>query len=111
MLDALDGELDKLVENWTQTLLINLEDTTTKERIKRALPAKQRKIVQSFLNKRSLTEEVNHEFLDAVREALTDLALDIDQDRRSARRPARRRLTGHSGGDAEAIRGIAGTNH
>lgn len=30
MLDALDGELDKLVENWTQTLLANLEDPTTK---------------------------------------------------------------------------------
>jgi hypothetical protein len=26
MLDALDGELDKLVENWAQTLLANLED-------------------------------------------------------------------------------------
>jgi len=28
MLDAMDGELDKLVENWTQTLLANLEDPT-----------------------------------------------------------------------------------
>ena len=26
MLDAFDDELDKLVENWTQTLLTNMED-------------------------------------------------------------------------------------
>jgi len=29
-LDNLDSELDKVVENWTQTLLANLEDPTTK---------------------------------------------------------------------------------
>ena len=28
--DALDGELDSPVENWTQTLLANLEAPTTK---------------------------------------------------------------------------------
>ncbi|MDZ7699261.1 MAG: DUF6079 family protein [Deltaproteobacteria bacterium] len=30
VLDGLDDELDKLVANWTQTLLTNLEDPTTK---------------------------------------------------------------------------------
>jgi hypothetical protein len=30
VLDGLDDELDKLVANWTQTLLANLEDPTTK---------------------------------------------------------------------------------
>jgi hypothetical protein len=75
MLDALDGELDKLVENWTQTLLANLEDPTTKERIKKALSADQKKAVQLFLKRRTLPEDIDNEFLIAIKEALTDLAL------------------------------------
>jgi len=75
MLDALDGELEKLVENWTQTLLANLEDPTTRERIKKVLSPEQRAIVQAFLKSRKLPEEIDHAFLNAIKEALTDLAL------------------------------------
>ena len=75
MLDALDGELDKLVEEWTQTLIANLEDPTTKERIKKVLSPEQRAIVQAFLKSRRLPEEIDHAFLNAIKEALTDLAL------------------------------------
>lgn len=35
MLDGLDDELDKLVANWTRTLLANLEDPTTKGNLDR----------------------------------------------------------------------------
>ncbi len=75
MLDALDSELDKLVESWTQTLLANLEDPTTKERIKKVLSADQKKIVQALLNSRRLPNEISHAFLVAMKEALTDLVL------------------------------------
>jgi hypothetical protein len=75
ILDALDDELDKLVENWTQTLLTNLEDPTTKERIKKALSSSQKKTVQAFLTSRRLPDEISHAFLNAVKEALTDLVL------------------------------------
>ena len=75
ILDALDDELDKLVENWTQTLLANLEDPTTKERIKKALSSSQKKTVQAFLTSRRLPDEISHAFLNAVKEALTDLVL------------------------------------
>jgi len=75
MLEALDGELDKLVENWTQTLLANLEDPTTRDRIKRVLSPGRKKIVEAFLKARSLPEEIDHGFLDAIKEALTDLVL------------------------------------
>jgi hypothetical protein len=75
MLAGLDAELDRLVESWTQTLLTNLEDPTTKDRIKKVLSAQQQKIVQSFLNARTLPDEIDHNFLNAIKEALTDLAL------------------------------------
>jgi hypothetical protein len=75
MLNNLDGELDKLLENWTQTLLANLEDPTTKERIKKALSTDQKKVVQSFLKTRSLPEDIDNDLLIAIKEALTDLDL------------------------------------
>ncbi len=48
MLGALDGELDKLVENWTQTLLANLEDPTTKGNLSLLKP-EPRKLVDGFV--------------------------------------------------------------
>ncbi|MEI6258470.1 MAG: DUF6079 family protein [Deltaproteobacteria bacterium] len=75
ILAGLDAELDRLVESWTQTLLTNLEDPTTTDRIKKVLSAQQKKIVQSFLSARSLPAKIDHDFLNAIKEALTDLAL------------------------------------
>ncbi|ROQ92180.1 DUF6079 family protein [Desulfosoma caldarium] len=75
ILDTLDGELDKLVDSWTQTLLTNLDDPTTRERVKRVLSPDRKKIVEDFLKARSLPEEIDHGFLDAIKEALTDLVL------------------------------------
>jgi hypothetical protein len=75
VLDHLDTELDKLLEDWTQTLLANLEDPTTKERVKKILPPAQRKIIEEFIQSRSLPEPVGNEFLEAVKQALTDLVL------------------------------------
>ena len=64
-----------MIEEWTKTLLTNLEDPTTKERIKKVLSSDQRAIVQDFLKSRRLPEKIDHAFLNAVKEALTDLAL------------------------------------
>jgi hypothetical protein len=55
--------------------LTNLEDPTTTDRIKKVLSAQQKKIVQSFLSARSLPAKIDHDFLNAIKEALTDLAL------------------------------------
>ncbi|WP_290684469.1 DUF6079 family protein [Aminivibrio sp.] len=52
MLEGLDGELDKLVENWTQTLLANLEDPTTKGNLSLLKP-EPRKLVDGFIKKRT----------------------------------------------------------
>ena len=72
MLDALDGELDKLVENWTQTLLTNLEDPTTKGNLSLLRPDP-RKLVDGFIKKRTLTDDLDQDFIHALQEVLSGL--------------------------------------
>ena len=72
MLDALDGELDKLVETWTQTLLANLEDPTTKGNLT-LLKSEQRELVGGFIKKRALPDDLDQDFIHALQEALSGL--------------------------------------
>ncbi len=72
MMDTLDGKLDKLVENWTQTLLANLEDQTTKENLSLLKP-EQRKLVDEFVENRTLPDDLDQNFIDALREVLSGL--------------------------------------
>ena len=72
LLDSLDGELDKLVENWTQTLLTNLEDPTTKGNLSLLKPAP-RKLVDGFIKKKTLPDILNQDFIHALQEALSGL--------------------------------------
>ncbi len=72
MLDALDGELDKLVENWTQTLLANLEDPTTKGNLSLLKP-EARELIDDFIKKRRLPDNLDQDFIHALKEALSGL--------------------------------------
>jgi hypothetical protein len=72
MLDALDGELDKLVENWTQTLLANIEDPTTKGNLSLLKP-EPRKLVDGFIKKRTLPDDLDQDFIHALQEVLSGL--------------------------------------
>jgi len=72
MLDAMDGELDKLVENWTQTLLANLEDPTTKGNLSLLKP-EPRKLVDGFIKKRTLPDDLDQDFIHALQEVLSGL--------------------------------------
>jgi succinate dehydrogenase flavin-adding protein (antitoxin of CptAB toxin-antitoxin module) len=73
ILEALDGELDTLVENWTQTLLTNLEDPTTRGNLG-LLKAEPRNLVDGFINKRTLPDDLDQDFIRALQEALSGLA-------------------------------------
>jgi len=73
VLKALEDELDNLHEGWTKTLLSNLEDPTTQQNLT-LLKAAARKIVDGFLKSRALPDDVNHEFVAALQEALSGLA-------------------------------------
>jgi hypothetical protein len=72
-LKGLEDELEKLHEGWTKTLLSNLEDPTTQQNLA-LLKTAARKIVDDFLKSRTLPEDVSHEFVAALQEALSGLA-------------------------------------
>ena len=72
LLDSLDGELDKLVENWTQTLLTNLEDPTTKGNLSLLKP-EPRKLVDGFIKRRTLPDGPDQHFIHALQEVLSGL--------------------------------------
>ena len=72
VLDGLDDELDKMVESWTQTLLTNLEDPTTKGNLN-LLKSEPKKLVNGFIKKRALPDKLDQDFIHALGEALSGL--------------------------------------
>lgn len=72
MLDSLDGELDKLVDSWTQSLLTNLEDPTTKGNMSLLKP-QPRKLVDGFIKNRALPDDLDQDFIHALQEVLSGL--------------------------------------
>ena len=72
VLEHLDEELDKLLEDWTQTLLANLEDPTTRGNLDLLKP-EPRKLVDAFLKERKLPEELGQDFIHALQEVLSGL--------------------------------------
>lgn len=72
MLIALDSELDRMVAEWTQTLLDNLEDPTTQAAID-LLKTKDRQQIEALLADRTLPEVVDDNLLHALREVLSGL--------------------------------------
>ncbi len=72
LLDTLDEQLDKLLESWTNTLLNNLEDPTTKSNIELLKP-KAREKIQQFVKSRTLPDELDRDFIQAVKDALSGL--------------------------------------
>jgi hypothetical protein len=72
ILNGLDGELENLLSAWTQTLLANLEDPTTRENLPLLKPAP-RKQIDAFLKKRSLPDKLTQDFIQALKEVLSGL--------------------------------------
>ncbi len=71
-LSALDDRLDSLMENWTKTLLSNLNDPTTRDHLDLLQPdAKQ--CLDDFIAKGNLPEELNPTFIKALRDVLSGL--------------------------------------
>ena len=73
VLSALDEELDTLLDRWTETLLDNLSDPTTQEQLELLKP-ESRKLVDGFIASRVLPENLDHDFVHAVKEVLSGLA-------------------------------------
>jgi hypothetical protein len=73
VLKILEEELDRLHDLWTKTLLRNLEDPTTQQNLLLLKPAA-RKIISDFQRTRALPENLNHDFISALQEALSGLS-------------------------------------
>lgn len=73
VLKGLEDELDRIHDGWTNTLLSNLKDPTTQQNLG-LLKAGARKIVDEFLKSQTLPEEISHDFVAALQEALSGLA-------------------------------------
>ncbi len=72
ILDGLDDELDKLLANWSRTLLNNLEDSTTRENL-HLLQPESRELLNDFIEKQVLPDELDQNFIHALSEALSGL--------------------------------------
>ncbi|WYL94110.1 MAG: DUF6079 family protein [Gloeotrichia echinulata IR180] len=66
-------QLNQLLLDWTQTLLVNLEDPTTRENLN-LLKLEQRQLVDEFLASRTLPNPLTNDFIHAVKEVLSGLA-------------------------------------
>jgi Family of unknown function (DUF6079) len=72
LLNDLDDELDKLVDDWTQTLLTNLEDPTIKGNLG-LLKIEPRNLIDGFIKKRALPDQIDQDFIHALQEVLSGL--------------------------------------
>lgn len=72
LLSAMDVELDGLLNDWTKTLIENLEDPTTQDKIS-LLKKEQVKLVKDFLKSKSLPDELSHDFIRTIKELLSGL--------------------------------------
>jgi hypothetical protein len=71
-LQRLEAELDRLVTDWTRTLLANLTDPATREKLALLKPDA-RNLVDGFLGAGRLPDELSPAFVQAVKEALSGL--------------------------------------
>jgi energy-coupling factor transporter ATP-binding protein EcfA2 len=72
ILDQIDQQIDGLLENWTKTLLDNLDDPTAKKSIK-LLPDEQREAVNAFLKGKKLPEKISNDLVQGMQQALSGL--------------------------------------
>ena len=72
VLERLDSELDQLLSAWTQTLMDNLEDPSSRESLS-LLSAELRQQVETFMETRALPDDLTQDFIQALQEVLAGL--------------------------------------
>ena len=71
-LESLDERLDNLFNEWTVTLLTNLEDPTAQNNLDLLKP-EDRKQIEKFMEERRLPDVLSKDFIRAIQEALSGL--------------------------------------
>lgn len=72
VLEQIDQQLDTLLENWTRTLLENLDDPTAKKSLT-LLPGDQKTAVYGFLKAKKLPEKISNDLVQGMQTALSGL--------------------------------------
>lgn len=72
-LSGLDTQLDAMLDSWTALLLEMLDDPATSSKLK-LLSEERRKLVKEFTNKKELPQPLTADFVQAIKEALSDLS-------------------------------------
>ncbi len=72
MIEQMDEKLDTLLENWTKTILENLEDPITQANMN-LLKAEERKTLKDFMTSKSLPDPMSIDFVNALQEVLSGL--------------------------------------
>src|SRR5690606_126295 len=72
VLNALDDELDRMLENWTKTLISNLEDPITQANMD-LLKIDDREPLEAFIKSKELPVPLDSNFVHALKEVLSGL--------------------------------------
>lgn len=72
VVDQIDQQLDALLENWTKTLLDNLDDPTARKSINLLLEV-QKAAVDAFLKAKKLPEKIGNDLVQGMQQALSGL--------------------------------------
>jgi hypothetical protein len=72
MIEQMDEKLDGLLENWTNTILDNLEDPITLANMD-LLKTDERKSLDTFIKTRNLPDPLSTDFVNALQEVLSGL--------------------------------------
>jgi DNA-directed RNA polymerase subunit F len=73
LLDQMDAQLDQIIDQWTATLLNNLEDPVMQANVNELLQEDSRKLVQDFISTKELPQPLNSDFVQTVKTVLAGL--------------------------------------
>ena len=103
ILANLDDRLDNLLNDWTQTLLTNLDDPTVRANIDLISDQTGKNDLAAFMASRELPDPVSPALVQAFQEALTGLERVAVTDKELRTAPHRRRPALHLGRDPEPL--------
>lgn len=72
-LAELEDRLDTITEDWTRTLLTNLNDPVVKKNIKSLLKADQQEMIQEFISTKQLPEDLSSTFIRSLQDLFSGL--------------------------------------
>jgi hypothetical protein len=69
----LEDRLDTIAEDWTRTLLTNLNDPVVKKNIKQLLKADQQEMIQEFITTKQLPDDLSSTFIRSLQDLFSGL--------------------------------------